>query len=233
MSATFNFVEKSVRVEMDENNNPLFLAKDICEILGLNNVSQALSRLDDDERGVILNDTPSKNQHGDFGTVKQEMSVVNESGLYALILSSRKPEAKKFRKWVTNEVIPAIRKTGSYTNPNHQAQPPEHTAEKINRQQLDQIESLVHQISICCHHKTVASWNVYAGIRETYGLKNGVQELPAVHFNAVYGFLNLLNEKAMQYLTMRVAVDKQFCKQVLRKRQLQLDFTQQMLLPSA
>jgi prophage antirepressor-like protein len=225
MSATFNFVEKSVRVEMDENNNPLFCAKDVCDILCLNNISQALSRLDDDEkRDIILNDVTGR---------KQEMAVINESGLYTLILSSRKPEAKVFKRWVTSEVLPAIRKTGSYTNPNHQAQPPEHTAEKINRQQLDQIESLVHQISICCHHKTVASWNVYAGIRETYGLKNGVQELPAVHFNAVYGFLNLLNEKAMQYLTMRVAVDKQFCKQVLRKRQLQLDFTQQMLLPSA
>jgi prophage antirepressor-like protein len=224
MTTSFNFVEKSVRVEMDENNNPLFLAKDICEILELNNVSQALSRLDDDEKGIILNDT----QGG-----KQEMSVVNESGLYSLVLSSRKPEAKKFRKWVTNEVLPAIRKTGSYTNPNHQAQPPEHTAEKINRQQLDQIESLVHQISICCHQRTSASWNVYAGIRETYGLTNGVQELPAVHFNAVYGFLNVLNEKAMQYLKMRVSIDKQFCKEVLRKKQLQLDFTQQMLLPAA
>jgi prophage antirepressor-like protein len=99
MSATFNFVEKSVRVEMDENNNPLFLAKDICEILELNNVSQALSRLDDDEKGIILNDT-----HGG----KQEMSVVNESGLYSLVLSSRKPEAKKFRKWVTSELLPSI-----------------------------------------------------------------------------------------------------------------------------
>lgn len=223
MTTSFNFVEKSVRVEMDKNNNPWFCAKDVCEILSINNSRQALSRLDDDEKdSVILNDTIGRDH---------EMATVNESGLYALILSSRKPEAKKFRKWVTNEVLPSIRKTGSYTNPNYQAQPPEQTLEKINRQQLDQIERLTHQISMCCHHSQSASWNVYAGIRESYGLTDGVQELPAIHFNAVYGFLNVLNEKAMQYLKMRVAVDKQFCKNVLRRKELQLDFTQQMLLP--
>ena len=223
MTTTFNFVEKSVRVEMDENNNPLFHAADVCGILGYANTSKAIS----DHclaKGITKRYTPTEGGN-------QEMTFISEGNLYRLIIKSRKPEAEKFEIWVCDEVLPSIRKTGSYTNPNHQAPPAEQTPEKINREQLDQIERLVHEISICCHFQTSASWNVYAGIRENYGLKNGVQELPAVHFNTVYGLLNVLNEKARAYLNMRIAVDKQFCKDVLRKHQLRLDVTQQMSLP--
>ena len=67
-----------------------------------------MTRLDDDEKGVISNDTPGG---------MQEVTIINESGLYSLVLGSRKPEAKKFRKWVTSEVLPAIRKTGRYEAP--------------------------------------------------------------------------------------------------------------------
>jgi hypothetical protein len=74
--------------------------------LEISNVSQALSRLDDDEKGIISNDT--------LGGA-QEMSIINESGLYSLVLTSRKPEAKAFKKWITAEVLPSIRKTGSYS----------------------------------------------------------------------------------------------------------------------
>jgi len=85
--------------------DPWFVAKDVCGILELNNVSQALSRLDYDEKNtIILND----------GIGNPTKLAVNESGLYSLIMSSRKPEAKRFKKWVTAEVLPAIRKTGRY-----------------------------------------------------------------------------------------------------------------------
>jgi len=87
------------------NDNPWFVAKDVCGELEIDNSRQALSRLDEDEKGVILNDT--------LGGA-QAMSVINESGLYSLILSSRKPAAKKFKKWVTSEVLPSIRRTGKY-----------------------------------------------------------------------------------------------------------------------
>lgn len=80
-----------------------FVAKDVCEVLGIGNTSQALSYLEDDERGVTTNDTPGGNQ---------QVSIVNESGLYSLILRSRKPEAKLFKRWITHEVLPTIRKTG-------------------------------------------------------------------------------------------------------------------------
>lgn len=90
---------------IDQVGEPWFVAKDVCDALKLGNSRQALSRLDEDEKGVISNDT--------LGGV-QEMASVNEPGLYALVLSSRKPEARAFKRWVTHEVIPAIRRTGGY-----------------------------------------------------------------------------------------------------------------------
>jgi len=88
-----------------ENEEVWFVAKDVCEILSINNPSQALTRLDDDEKGLYSNDTPSG---------QQVMLHVNEYGLYSLVLSSRKLEAKQFKRWITHEVLPTIRKTGGY-----------------------------------------------------------------------------------------------------------------------
>ena len=88
------------------NGSPWFVAKDVCECLDINNSRQALARLDSDEKNsVILNDgTPGNPEKG----------IVNEYGLYSLVLSSRKPSAKAFKRWITHEVIPAIRKHGAY-----------------------------------------------------------------------------------------------------------------------
>lgn len=94
-----------VRVVMIDGE-PWFVGKDVCETLGIANHNDALGRLDDDERqGVGITD-PLGN--------RQTATAINESGLYSLILTSRKPEAKKFKKWVTSEVLPEIRKTGSF-----------------------------------------------------------------------------------------------------------------------
>lgn len=94
----------AVRV-VDVNGEPWFVARDVCECLELTNTSQTLSYLDDDEKGITTNDTPGG---------QQEMSIVSEAGLYSLILRSRKPEAKAFKRWITHEVLPSIRKTGGY-----------------------------------------------------------------------------------------------------------------------
>lgn len=93
-----------VRV-IEQDGEPWFVAVDVCAALGLDNNRQALTRIDDEEKGVISSDT--------LGGV-QEMGIVSESGLYALVMSSRKPEAKGFQRWVRKEVLPAIRKTGAY-----------------------------------------------------------------------------------------------------------------------
>ncbi|WP_285828368.1 Bro-N domain-containing protein [Bacteroides acidifaciens] len=90
------------------DGTPLFVAKDICDALGISKYRDALTRLDEDERASISVDTLGG---------KQSMIAVNESGLYTLVFQSRKPEAKAFRKWVTGEVLPNIRKHGVYMTP--------------------------------------------------------------------------------------------------------------------
>lgn len=98
------FEGKQLRI-IDKDNETWFVAKDVCDILEIGNPSQAVSRLDSDEKNtIILNE----------GIGNPNKTVVNEFGLYALVLSSRKSEAKQFKRWVTHEVIPSIRKTGSY-----------------------------------------------------------------------------------------------------------------------
>ena len=103
----FNFNSHDVRVVV-QNGEPWFVATDVAESLGYKSPKDAASYLDDDEKGSATVRTPG----GD-----QKLTVINESGLYALVLRSRKPEARKFAKWVTSEVLPSIRKTGSYTLP--------------------------------------------------------------------------------------------------------------------
>ena len=88
------------------DGEPGFIAVDVCAILSIRNSRDAIARLDDDEKGVASTDT--------LGGA-QEMAYVTESGLYSLVFTSRKQEAKAFKRWVTSEVLPAIRKTGSYS----------------------------------------------------------------------------------------------------------------------
>lgn len=82
-----------------------WVLRDVCEVLGLSTPARVAERLDDDEKGVSLIHTPGG---------KQEMTIINEPGLYSVILRSDKPEAKAFKRWVVHEVLPSIRKTGSY-----------------------------------------------------------------------------------------------------------------------
>lgn len=104
----FSYDDHPVRV-IERDGEPWFVAKDVCDILDLANVGQALSSLDPDERGSItINDGTPGNP---------AKSVVSEAGLYSLILRSRKPQAAPFRRWVTHEVIPSIRKRGGYLTP--------------------------------------------------------------------------------------------------------------------
>lgn len=101
----FVFNKQSVRI-VSIDGEPWFVATDVCEILEVGNVSQALNRLDDDEKNtIILNDGKRGNPN---------TAIISESGLYSLTLGSRKPQAKDFKRWVTREVLPTIRKTGKY-----------------------------------------------------------------------------------------------------------------------
>lgn len=101
----FLFKGYQVRTYTDTLGAPWFVATDLCAVLGIGNSRQALTALDNDEKGVINSDTP--------GGV-QELATVNEPGMYSLVLRSRKPHAREFKRWLTHDVIPSIRKTGGY-----------------------------------------------------------------------------------------------------------------------
>jgi anti-repressor protein len=104
---SFMYESHQVRtVFMDDQ--PWFVAKDVCDVLDISKYRDAVSRLDQDERESVIVDTLGG---------KQEMTAINESGLYSLIMTSRKPEAKQFKRWITHEVIPSIRKHGAYMTP--------------------------------------------------------------------------------------------------------------------
>lgn len=102
---TFDFNEAPVRALLDDRGEPWFVAADVCRVLEHSNPSQAVAELDEDEKGI---------SNGDTLGGAQKLIIISEAGLYDLIFRSRKPEAKAFRRWVTKEVLPAIRKTGRY-----------------------------------------------------------------------------------------------------------------------
>ncbi|UWG72270.1 MAG: antirepressor protein KilAC domain [Bacteriophage sp.] len=111
-----------VRVLLDEKNNPWFVGNDIARCLGYENLGNAVKRFVDDEDSIILTSdcksmgfkiNPLINQ------AVREIKLINESGMYSLIMSSKMESAKKFKRWVTSEVLPSIRKTGSYSMPSN------------------------------------------------------------------------------------------------------------------
>lgn len=114
-----------------KDGEPWFVGKDVAEILGHSNPQRALrDYIDDDDKGVTKIVTPG-------GT--QTMAIINESGLYSLILSSKLPNAKKFKKWVTSEVLPSIRKTGGYQKPL--------TPQEMMRLQLGMIDDVSDRVT--------------------------------------------------------------------------------------
>lgn len=128
---TFNFSATPLRVVMTDGE-PWFVAADVIGALTLDR--KALERLDDDEKGVNSVHTPGG---------EQQMTVISESGLYSLILGSRKPEAKKFKKWVTSEVLPAIRKTGQYVQPAVAPRPSKPKLDDRLDRMVDVLEKLI------------------------------------------------------------------------------------------
>lgn len=94
---------------LTKDGEPWFVGKDVADILGYSDTAQAVRKhIDDEDKGVVEMTTPGG---------KQNMVIINESGLYSLILSSKLPTARAFKRWVTSEVLPAIRKHGEYTAP--------------------------------------------------------------------------------------------------------------------
>lgn len=106
-SLTMPFDGHDVRIT-DQNGQPWLFAKDVCACLGLENTSRAIERLDEDEKGMITTHTLGG---------PQETLIISESGFYELVLTSRKPEAKAFKKWVKSVLLPAFREQMGYADP--------------------------------------------------------------------------------------------------------------------
>lgn len=103
----FSFKEQDVRV-VEVDGEPWWVAKDVCDVLGLGNPTEALRPLDEDEKSTL------RISEGDGGHGGPERNIISESGLYTLILRSNKAEARPFRRWVTHEVLPSLRRNGFY-----------------------------------------------------------------------------------------------------------------------
>ncbi len=131
-----------------ENDELWFVAKDVCDILELGNITNAMIRLDEDEKLTLKLLTSGQ---------QRETWVINESGLYHLILTSTKPEAKAFRKWVTGTVLPAIRKAGKYTPEQLQ------TKELEIQQLITEIENT--EMCISDYQSTIKTWKQQNDIR--------------------------------------------------------------------
>lgn len=142
----FQFHDHQVRTIL-KDGEPWFVATDVARALDYRDAEVAARHLDADEKGVHLLGVPQPKgvSAGDTLVVEQRVVIISESGLYALVLRSRKPEARKFAKWVTSEVLPAIRKTGSYLN-------------DVERQSIE---------GLCSHMEFLHSWfkRVEPGLR--------------------------------------------------------------------
>lgn len=128
----FDYEETPIRVVLGDDGEPWFVAADIGRVLELNHPRDAVALLEEDEKGVEIIDTLGG---------PQKMGVVNESGLYTLIFRSNKPQAKKFRRWVTAVVLPTIRRTGRFEMPGFSALSPVSPAALLDR--LDEIARLI------------------------------------------------------------------------------------------
>lgn len=200
----FNFESIPVRV-IEQQGETWFVASDICRILLISNPTEALKALDDDEKSKLsLGDeklSPKFNlglEGENFDSRVKELNLVNESGLYVLIMRSRKATQQgtiqhKFRKWVTSEVLPSIRKTGSYGEPKAQTRITPQTLTELApitpfkshmsaadsqevikemRQVYDALVPLIRQVADCYYDKQMAFSQIEATIEHYCGVKN-------------------------------------------------------------
>ncbi|MDT2315876.1 phage antirepressor [Enterococcus faecium] len=195
----FNFEQNEVRTIL-VNDEPYFVGKDIASVLGYSNTKDALSRHVDLEDKMGSRITTSGQS--------REMTIINESGLYSLILKSKLPKAKKFKRWVTSEVLPTIRKTGSYSNvPQSFAQALRLAADLEEKNQLleQQIAEYEPKISyldtILSSTDTVATSQIAAD----YGMS-------AIAFNKLLNHLGVQHKVSGQWILYRKHMNQGYTK---------------------
>lgn len=206
MNTISNFTfhnEYNVRI-IDLNGELWFVAADVASALDYPSAPQMTRNLDDDEKGM-------HNVHTLGGS--QEMLIINESGLYSAILKSRKPEAKKFKKWVTSEVLPTIRKTGKYEAPK-----PITPRNYINNNDMLNIKRLIWCCAGRLDQRQSVSSAIWYSLRNVTGVpspaKFEVEHLPvlAQEFQRILSIIE-------PYLKARYACEEALIKRLLRDRE--------------
>lgn len=174
----YNFNGQRLRVLLDDNGEPWFIAMEAAEILGYSDAYEMTKRLDDEEK--------QNRQIAGFGP--RGVTIINESGLFSSILGSIKPDAKPFKRWVTGDVLPSIRRTGSYSRPMTQAELIAASANQlvqIERQQAEQqlaLERVEEKVSTMerfhvwdhCPQNCLSLTGVKAVMHDRYGLSGPV-----------------------------------------------------------
>lgn len=195
--------EYNVRI-IDLNGELWFVASDVASALDYRMASDMTRFLDDDEKGPHNLRTPSGSQ---------DLTIINESGLYSAILKSRKPEAKKFKKWVTSEVLPSIRKTGKYEAPKSIT-----PRNYINNNDMLNIKRLIWCCAGHLDQKQSVSSAIWYSLRNVTGVpspaKFEVEHLPvlAQEFNRILSIIE-------PYLKARYACEEALIKRLLRDRE--------------
>lgn len=175
MSNLIPHVFNTITVRSLERDGQIwFVAADVCKALEINNPSQALTRLDSDEKTTLTNN------EGRAGQGAQNYNIINESGLYSLILRSRKTEAKQFKKWVTSEVLPSIRKTGGYM-----------ADVTLTRHQRTQIKRAV---VLFIGQTGRTAQEVYKLLYARFGVQS-YQDIPARHFDEAMSIIDKETQK--------------------------------------
>lgn len=176
----FCFKDNVIRTITDALGEPWFVAKDVCDALGLDNITWALNGLDDDELTL---------EKLNAGGQTREMKLISESGLYTLIIRSNKPQAKPFRRWVTHEVLPSIRKTGSYSRSSKSNSDPR---DLVGKNILKACRIIESELRVCKRlgiNLTTARHRAVVSARQATGI-DYAQLLPAVPLrDPVFDFL--------------------------------------------
>ena len=175
------FCYKAMPVRTTEiDGETWFVAKDVADILEFEDATHAVRCLEDDEKGLHKVETP--------GGI-QDMTVINESGLYNLIFRSRKDEAKPFRRWVTHDVLPSIRKTGSYTAPNARKKP-----EKESRMSAAWVKAVSKIIDMAFGAKTEEDFQKVLALDMAFSRETGYSAL-----NAAGLYIDIVRESSAEY----------------------------------
>lgn len=157
------------------DNEPWFFAQDVASILKYSATSAMLKRLDDDEKQIVVALLQN-------GTTKQKQSVINESGMYNAIFGSTLSEAKAFRRWVTHEVLPSIRKRGYYADPDIVPNHDFTGFEPVSSSQYEEIARYIWKLSHLMHYKDSTSRALWHVVRSSLGIATSGSTIPAIYF---------------------------------------------------